>query len=186
MSWKIDNVHSHVSFSVKHLMVTTVRGKFTSYRGTVRLDPKDFTRSKFEGEIDVASVDTGNVDRDNHLRTNDFFDAPNFPKITFKSTRIEAKSDPGEYVVHGDLTIRGVTKPVALDAEFRGTSKSPYGQTVAGIGVLGTINRKDFGVNFNAVLETGGVAVSEKVKLELDIEAIEVQDEAATSASATA
>jgi polyisoprenoid-binding protein YceI len=183
MSWKIDNVHSHVSFSVKHMMVTTVRGKFNGYRGTVRLDPKDFTRSQFEGEIDVASVDTGNVDRDNHLRTNDFFDAPNHPKITFKSSRIEAKGE-GEYVVHGDLTIRGVTKPVALDVEFRGTSKSPYGQTIAGIGVLGTINRKDFGVNFNAILETGGVAVSEKVKLELDIEAIEVKEEAAATASA--
>jgi polyisoprenoid-binding protein YceI len=183
MSWKIDNVHSHVSFSVKHMMVTTVRGKFNDYRGTVRLDPKDFTRSQFEGEIDVASVDTGNVDRDNHLRTNDFFDAPNHPKITFKSSRIEAKGE-GEYVVHGDLTIRGVTKPVALDVEFRGTSKSPYGQTIAGIGVLGTINRKDFGVNFNAILETGGVAVSEKVKLELDIEAIEVKEEVAAQATA--
>jgi len=185
MAWKIDTVHSHVSFSVKHMMVTTVRGKFNSYRGSVRLDPKDFTRSRFEGEIDIASIDTGNVDRDNHLRTNDFFDAANHPKITFRSTGIEAKGD-GEYVVHGDLTIRGVTKPIALDVEFRGTSKSPYGQTLAGIGVSGTLNRKDFGVNFNAILETGGVAVGEKVKLELDIEAIEVQDAPAVSSSATA
>jgi polyisoprenoid-binding protein YceI len=185
MAWKIDTVHSHVSFSVKHLMVTTVRGKFNTYRGSVRLDPKDFTRSTFEGEIDVASIDTGNVDRDNHLRTNDFFDAANHPKITFKSSRIEPKGD-GEYVVRGDLTIRGVTQPVALDVEFRGTSRSPYGQTVAGIGVTGTLNRKDFGVSFNAPLETGGVVVGEKVKLELDIEAIEVQDAAAATASATA
>jgi len=185
MSWKIDNVHTHVSFSVKHMMVTTVRGKFTSYRGTVRLDPKDFTRSTFEGEIDVASVDTGNVDRDNHLRTNDFFDAPNHPNITFKSSRIELK-DAGDYVVHGDLTIRGVTKPIALDVEFLGTSKSPYGQTIAGIGVRGKLNRKDFGVNFNALLETGGVAVSETVKLELDIEAIEVKDEVSNAVAATA
>jgi polyisoprenoid-binding protein YceI len=184
MAWKIDTVHSHVSFSVKHLMVTTVRGKFNTYRGSVRLDPKDFTRSTFEGEIDVASIDTGNVDRDNHLRTNDFFDAANHPKITFKSSRIEPKGD-GEYVVRGDLTIRGVTKPVALDVEFRGTSKSPYGQTLAGIGVTGSLNRKDFGVDFNAPLETGGVVVGEKVKLELDIEAIEVQDAPAATASAT-
>jgi polyisoprenoid-binding protein YceI len=185
MAWKIDTVHSHVSFSVKHMMVTTVRGKFGSYRGSVRLDPKDFTRSSFEGEIDVASIDTGNVDRDNHLRTNDFFDAANHPKITFKSTAIEPKGE-GEYLVRGDITIRGVTRPVALDVEYRGTSKSPYGQTLTGIGVTGSLNRKDFGVNFNAPLETGGVVVGEKVKLELDIEAIQVDEKAEASASATA
>jgi polyisoprenoid-binding protein YceI len=185
MAWKIDTVHSHVSFSVKHMMVTTVRGKFGSYRGSVRLDPKDFTRSSFEGEIDVASIDTGNADRDNHLRTNDFFDAANHPKITFKSTAIEPKGD-GEYLVRGDITIRGVTQPIALDVEYRGTSKSPYGQTLAGIGVTGSLNRKDFGVSFNAPLETGGVVVGEKVKLELDIEAIQVDEKAAASTSATA
>jgi len=184
-SWLLDNVHTHVSFSVKHMMVTTVRGQFKSYRGTIGIDAKDFTRSRFEGEIDVASIDTGNADRDNHLRTNDFFDVANHPKITFKSTKIEAKGE-GQFVVHGDITIRGVTKPVALDVEFHGTSKNPYGKTVAGIGVVGTINRKDFGVNFNALLETGGVAVGEKVKLELDIEATLADDAAATTAAAPA
>jgi polyisoprenoid-binding protein YceI len=173
MTWQIDNVHTHVGFSVKHMMVATVRGQFRSYRGTVNLDERDFTRSTFEGEIDVASVDTGNPDRDNHLRTGDFFDAANHPKILFKSTRIEPKGDE-EYVVHGDITIRGVTKPIALDVEYLGTSRNPYGKTVAGLAVRGTLNRKDFGVNFNAVLETGGVAVSEKVKLELDVEAVAV------------
>jgi polyisoprenoid-binding protein YceI len=186
MSWLIDNVHSHVGFSVKHMMVSTVRGQFKEYRGTLRLDPKDFARSTFEGEIDVASVDTGNGDRDNHLRTNDFFDAPNHPKITFKSTKIEPKGD-GEYTVHGDLTIRGVTKSVALDVEFHGTSKNPYGKTVSGFSAKGTINRKDFGVSFNALLETGGVAVAEKVKLELEIEAVHAEDaKPVASASATA
>jgi polyisoprenoid-binding protein YceI len=111
------------------------------------------------------------VDRDNHLRTNDFFDAPNHPKITFKSSRIEKKGE-GEYVVHGDITIRGVTKPLSLDVGFEGTAKNPYGKTVAGLSAHGTLNRKDFGVNFNALLETGGVAVGEKVKLELEIEAV--------------
>jgi polyisoprenoid-binding protein YceI len=173
MTWQIDNVHTHVGFSVKHMMVATIRGQFRSYRGTVNLDERDFTRSTFEGEIDVASVDTGNPDRDNHLRTGDFFDAANHPKILFKSTRIEPKGDE-EYVVHGDITIRGVTKPIALDVEYLGTSRNPYGKTVAGLAVRGTLNRKDFGVNFNAVLETGGVAVSEKVKLELDVEAVAV------------
>lgn len=171
MSWQIDPAHTHVGFSVKHLMVSTVRGQFKRYSGTLELDPHDFTRSKFAGEVDVASIETGNGDRDAHLRTNDFFDAVNHPKITFKSSKIERKSD-GEYVVHGDLTIRGVTKPIALDVEFHGTSKSPYGKTVAGFSATGSLNRKDFGVNFNAVLETGGVAVSEKVKLEIEVEAI--------------
>ncbi|HEY3817385.1 MAG TPA: YceI family protein [Polyangiaceae bacterium] len=185
MSWSIDTVHSHVGFSVKHMMVATVRGQFKSYRATLRLDPKDFIRSQFEGEIDVASIDTGNVDRDNHLRTNDFFDAPSHPKITFKSTRIEPK-DAGEYTVHGDLTIRGVTKPVALEVEYHGTSKNPYGKTVAGLSARTTINRKDFGVSFNALLETGGVAIAEKVKLEIDVEAFAVEDAVAPTTSATA
>ncbi len=172
MSWVIDNVHSHVGFTVKHMMVATARGQFKTYSGTVTLDPKDFTKSVFEGEIDVASIDTGNADRDNHLRANDFFDVPNHPKITFKSSKIETKGD-GEFVVHGDLTIRGVTKPVALDVEYHGTSKNPYGKTVAGLAAHGTISRKDFGVEFNMVLETGGVALADKVKLELDIEMVE-------------
>ncbi len=185
MSWTLDTVHTHVGFSVKHMMVTTVRGQFKSYRGKVELDSKDFTRSQFSGEIDVASIDTNNSDRDNHLRANDFFDAPNHPTIKFVSTAIEAKSD-GEFVVHGDLTIRGVTKNVPLEVEFHGTSKNPYGKTVAGISVRGTINRKDFGVNFNALLETGGVAISEKVKLELDVEAILATDAVASQPSASA
>jgi polyisoprenoid-binding protein YceI len=181
MSWLIDNAHTHVGFSVKHMMVTTVRGQFKEYRGQVALDPKDFTRSRFEGAIEVASIDTGNADRDNHLRSNDFFDAPSHPRIEFESTHIEAKAD-GEYIVHGDLTIRGVTKPVALDVEFHGTSKNPWGKTVAGLSARATINRKDFGVNFNAILETGGVAVGEKVKLEVDVEAVYAED--ATNATA--
>jgi polyisoprenoid-binding protein YceI len=185
MSWLIDAVHSHIGFSVKHMMVATARGQFKSYSGALRLDPKDFTRSSFEGEIDVASIDTGNADRDNHLRANDFFDAPAHPKITFKSTSIETKAE-GEYVVHGDLTIRGVSKPVALDVEFHGTSKNPYGKTVAGLSARGTINRKDFGLNFNAILETGGVALAEKVKIELDVEATLEEDKATATAAAAA
>jgi polyisoprenoid-binding protein YceI len=171
MSWLIDDVHTHISFSVRHMMVTTVRGQFKKYRGTVLLDRDDFTKSFFEGEIDVASIDTGNAQRDDHLRTSDFFDAPNHPTITFKSNRIEPRGD-GEYVVHGDLTIRGVTKPVALDVEYLGTSKNPWGKTVAGVSVRGSVERKDFGVSYNAVLEAGGVAVGEKVKIEIDAELV--------------
>jgi len=169
MIWTVDPVHSHVGFSVRHMMVTTVRGAFTSFRGTLDIDPDDFTRSKIEGDIDVATIDTKNADRDNHLRTGDFFDVANHPKISFTSTRIERDGD--SYVVHGDLTIRGVTRPVSLAAEYAGTAKNPYGQTVAGISATGTINRRDFGLVYNALLETGGVAVSEKVKLEIEVQA---------------
>lgn len=169
MSWQLDQVHTHIGFSVKHMMVSTVRGQFKQYRGTVNIDPADFTRSTFEGEIDVTSIDTGNSQRDDHLRTSDFFDAPNHPKITFKSTGVEAKGD-NEYVVKGDITIRGVTQPIALDVEFHGTAKNPRGKTVSGLSAKATINRKDFGVSYNAVLEAGGLAISEKVKVEIEVE----------------
>ena len=171
MSWQLDPIHTHIGFSVKHMMVSTVRGQFKQYRGTVNIDPADFTRSTFEGEIDVTSIDTGNNQRDDHLRTSDFFDAPNHPKITFKSTGVEAKGD-NEYVVKGDLTIRGVTQPIALDVEFHGTAKNPRGKIVSGLSAKATINRKDFGVTYNAVLEAGGVAISEKVKVEIEVEVV--------------
>src|SRR5262249_41095798 len=159
--------------SVKHMMVTTVRGQFRSYAGTLHLDPSDFTKSTMEGTIDVASIDTGVPDRDAHLRTNDFFDAPNHPRIAFKSTGIDDKGG-GTYAVHGDITIRGVTKPITLDVEWLGASKNPYGKTVAGVSVRGAVHRKDFGVSFNTLLETGGVAIGDKVTLELDVEAVQV------------
>jgi polyisoprenoid-binding protein YceI len=178
MSFIIDEVHTHIGFSVKHMMVSTVRGQFRQYRGTVAIDPTDFSKSRFEGEVDVASIDTGNSQRDDHLRTSDFFDAPHHPKITFKSATIEHKED-NEFVVYGDLTIRGVTKPVVFEVEFHGTSKNPWGKTVAGLSARTTINRKDFGVNYNALLETGGVAVGEKVKLELDAEFVAAEATAA-------
>jgi polyisoprenoid-binding protein YceI len=171
MSWLIDDVHSHISFSVRHMMVTTVRGQFKKYRGVVHLDSDDFTKSTFEGEIEVASIDTGNAQRDDHLRNSDFFDAPNHPKITFKSRSVEPKGE-GEYVVRGDLTIRGVSRPVALDVEYHGTSKNPWGKTVAGVSARGSIDRKEFGVSYNAVLEAGGVAIGDKVKIEIDAELV--------------
>ncbi|MNX98116.1 hypothetical protein D3C86_1305110 [compost metagenome] len=153
------------------MMVSTVRGQFKAYSGSIHLDEQDFTRSTVEGQIEVASIDTGIADRDHHLRNNDFFDAPNHPLITFKSTRIERKDDD-EYVVYGAITIRGVTREIALEVEHAGFNKNPWGQTVTGFSAKGTLNRKDFGVNYNAVLEMGGVAVGEKVKLELEVEAV--------------
>ena len=169
-TWNIDAVHTHIGFSVRHMMVSTVRGQFKGYSGKVTLDPNDFSKSTIEGEVEVKSIDTGNEQRDRHLRTNDFFDVEHHPKITFKSTKIEAKGD-GAFVVHGDLQIRGVTKNVALQTEFHGTSKNPQsGKVVTGLHAATTVNRKDFGVVYNAVLETGGVAISEKVKIEIDAE----------------
>lgn len=175
MAWQLDAVHSHIGFNVKHLMVSTVRGQFKKYTGTVNFDPSDFTKSTFEGRIEVASIDTENKDRDAHLRTNDFFDATNHPFITFKSKRIEKKGD-AEFIVTGDLTIRGVTKEVAIEVEYNGVAKSPYGHTATGLSARTTINRHDFGVSFNAALETGGVVVSDKVKVEIELEAIQVPD----------
>lgn len=179
MPWIIDDVHTHIGFSVKHMMVATVRGQFKTFTGTVQIDPDDFTRSTFKGEIEVASIDTGNAQRDEHLRTGDFFDAANHPKITFVSERVEPKG-AGEYLLHGALTIRGVSKPVALEVEFHGIAKNPWGKTVAGLSVRGAVNRKDFGVHYNAVLEAGGVMIGETVKLELELEAAIA--EAATAA----
>lgn len=171
MQWLIDNVHTHIGFSVKHMMVSTVRGQFKQYRASINLDPEDFARSTFEADIDVTSIDTGVAQRDEHLRTSDFFDAASFPTIHFASRRIEPKGD-GEFLVHGDITLRGVTQPITLEVEFHGVSKNPYGQTVAGLSARGSLNRKDFGVSYNAVLEAGGVAISDKVKLEVDAELI--------------
>jgi polyisoprenoid-binding protein YceI len=171
MNWNLDLTHSHVGFSVRHMMVSTVRGQFKQYRGTLSINPEDFTRSRFSGEIDVASIDTGNADRDNHLRSGDFFDAATHPKITFVSERIE-KTGEGEYRVLGALSVRGVTRPVVLEVEYRGTGKNPWGKTVTGFSAHGSLNRKDFGMAFNAALETGGVLVGDKVKLELEIEAV--------------
>ena len=168
MSWSIDTVHTHVGFAVKHMMVTTVRGQFRSYRATLlKLDPKDFTKSRFEGEIDVASVDTGNPDRDNHLRTSDFFDAPNHPTITFKSTRVEVESKD-RLTVFGDLTVRGTTREVPLETEIHGVGKNPYGKEVVGFTCETSINRKEWGLNWNVALEQGGWLVGDRLKITVE------------------
>jgi polyisoprenoid-binding protein YceI len=171
MKWIIDPSHTHIGFSVKHMMVSTVRGQFTRYEGTLDLNTEDLSQSHIKGEIEVPSIDTHEPKRDEHLRSNDFFDAANHPKILFESTKIE-HVEGSDYKVSGNLTIRGVTKAITLDAEFAGVHKDPWGGTRTGFTVTTTINRKDFGVNFNAILETGGVLVGDKVKLELEIEAV--------------
>ena len=169
MSWNLDTSHSRLGFAVKHMMVSTVRGEFKSYTGSLQLDEQDFTKSVITGEIDVASIDTRDEGRDGHLKSADFFDAENHPKMTFKSTRIEAKGG-SDYVVYGDLTIRGVTREIAVKTEYAGTHQNPWGATVTGFSGTAELNRKDFGLEWNVALETGGILVGEKVKLEIEVE----------------
>lgn len=182
MPWQIDASHSHVGFSVKHMMVSTVKGQFKTYSGTLAINEQDLTRSVISGEIQVDSLDTRDSGRDDHLKSADFFDVATYPTITFTSKRIEAKGG-NEYQVHGDLTIHGVTREVALDAEYHGLAKDPWGGTRTGFSVSGSINRKDFGLVWNAALETGGVLVGETIKLDLEIEAVLQQAPVAEAAA---
>jgi polyisoprenoid-binding protein YceI len=167
-TWTLDTAHSSVGFTVRHMMVSKVRGRFTDYTADI-VTAEDPLQSTLDATIQMASIDTGDEGRDGHLRTNDFFDVEQFPTMTFTSTGITGSG--GDYELTGDLTIKGVTKPVTFDLEFGGVGKDPWGNTRAGFTVTGTINRKDFGMAYNAVLETGGIMVGEKVSIELDIEA---------------
>lgn len=169
MSWQIDNSHSRIGFAVKHMMVSTVRGEFKSYTGSLQLDEADLTRSKITGEIEVASIDTRDEARDGHLKSADFFDVENHPKIRFASTRIVPKGD-NMFTIYGDLTIRGVTREIAVDAEYSGKHQDPWGGTRAGFSGTASLNRKDFGLAWNVALETGGILVGETVKLEIEVE----------------
>jgi polyisoprenoid-binding protein YceI len=169
-SWSIDPAHSLVEFSAKHMMFTTVKGRFTAITGLILDVADDPTRSSVEAEIQTASLSTGDDKRDGHLRSADFLDVETYPTVTFKSTRVDGTRD--RFHVTGDLTIRGITRQVTLDAEFQGTGKSPWGQAVAGFAAQTTINRKDFGLNWNVALETGGVLVSDTIKISLELQVI--------------
>ena len=169
-TWTVDASHSLAEFSVRHMMVSTTRGQFQNIEGTLQLDESDLTNSSVNVTIDTASLTTRDAKRDEHLRSADFFDVATYPNITFQSTRIEKKGD--DYLVHGDLTIRGVTRPVTLKTEFNGFGTSPWGQSVAGFSADTEISRKDFGLEWNVALETGGVLVGDKVKIHIEVEAI--------------
>jgi polyisoprenoid-binding protein YceI len=170
--WNIDAAHSGIHFSIRHMVVSKVRGRFTKYSGTVDLDPADLTRSVVEVTIDAASNDTDNAQRDTHLRSPDFFDVDQFPALRFRSTRIEKLSDE-QYRVVGDLTIRDVTREVPLTVEYGGRGKDPWGNERAGFVARASIDRKDFGLAWNQLLEAGGVLVSNRVDIELDVQAVE-------------
>jgi polyisoprenoid-binding protein YceI len=171
-AWKIDAGHSQVGFSVRHMVVTTVRGHFGVFAGTINYDEANPLNSSVEAEADAASINTNDERRDGHIRTADFFEVEKFPKLTFKSTSVE-KGSGDTYKVTGDFTLRGVTKPVTLTVESTGVVKDGYGLTRAGFTVTGKINRRDFGVAWGGLIEAGGAVVSDEVKLEFDLAAVQ-------------
>ena len=168
-TWTIDRSHSEVGFTVRHLMVSKVRGRFTRFDGTIEVG-EDHLASSVTASIDVSSIDTNDEGRDAHLRSADFFEVETYPTMTFTSTAVRPKGSG--YVVEGDLTLHGVTKAVALDLEFEGVATDPWGGTRAGFSATGEINRRDFGVDISMPLDGGGVVVGDKVKINLEIEAV--------------
>ena len=177
-TWTIDPTHSIVEFAVKHLVVTTVKGRFRELEGTLEIDEARPENSSVSASIDVASIDTNVADRDAHLRSDDFFNAERYPKITFRSTGVE-RLDGTKYRVRGDLTIRDVTKEVVLDGEYEGQVDDPWGNRRAAFTATTQISRKEFNVRWNQLIESGGAVVSDNVKITLHIEA--VRQEAAES-----
>jgi polyisoprenoid-binding protein YceI len=168
-TWTIDPIHSEVGFSVRHMMVSKVRGRFTNFSGQI-VTADDPTQSSVTAEIDLSSINTGQEQRDAHIRSADFFEVETYPTMTYKSTGIRVED--GEYVIDGDLTLKGVTRSVPLRLELNGFGPDPYGGVRAGFTATGEINRSDFNVSFNAPLANGGVVVAEKVTLQLEIEAV--------------
>ena len=166
--WAIDTTHSEVQFKVKHLVIATVTGTFKKFNGSVETDDEEFDGAEAEFAIDVNSIDTNQAQRDAHLKSDDFFSAERFPEIKFQNGRIQREGN--EFVLVGDLTIRDVTKAIKLNVEYGGTIVDPYGNTKAGFEINGKINRKEFGLNWSAVTEAGGVVVGDEVKLHLNVE----------------
>jgi polyisoprenoid-binding protein YceI len=171
MSWKIDSAHSQVTFSVRHMMISNVFGRFEKFTGTVDFNEKEFTNSSVDVQIDAATINTREPQRDAHLKSPDFLNTEKFPSISFKSKRIElVNSDHGRIV--GDLTIRDITHEVVLDTEYAGTAKSPYGTVNAGFSASTKINRKDWNLTWNVALETGGLLVGDEIKVNIDLEIV--------------
>ena len=174
-TWTIDPTHSAVELAVKHMMFTTVRGRFKDVKGTISLDEQNPAQSTVEVEIAAASLDTGVADRDGHLRSADFLDVENHPTLTFRSKRIEGGSlKEGEtFRVVGDLTIRGITREVTLDAQYEGTGKDPWGGTRAGFRASAKIDRRDWNLTWNQALETGGILVANDIRIEIEVQAVQ-------------
>ena len=177
MSWQIDSAHSEINFSVRHMMISKVRGTFESFSGSVNFDESNPTNTTVDISIDAAGINTREDQRDGHLRSPDFLNADEFPTLTFKSTKVE-QIDENNGKLYGDLTIRGVSKPVVLDVEYAGQAKSPWGTTSAGFSAKTSINRNDWGLTWNQALETGGILVGDKIAIEIELELVKQEAEA--------
>jgi polyisoprenoid-binding protein YceI len=162
--WSMDPTHSEIQFKVKHLMISTVTGQFSRFNSSIETEGNDFTKAKIKFTADVDSITTNNEQRDSHLKNGDFFDAANYPQIVFESKRMEKINDE-EYKLHGLLNMRGIARPVVLNVAYGGQTIDPWGNTRVGFSISGAINRRDFGINFSMVSETGGILLGEEVKL---------------------
>jgi polyisoprenoid-binding protein YceI len=178
--WDIDYVHSSINFSVRHLMISKVHGRFSKWTGTLEFDEQNPSKSRVDIRIDASSIDTKEAQRDDHLRSPDFLEVAKYPEITFRSKSVEDTGD-SQFRVKGDLTIRGITLPATLDTEYGGRVKDVWGGDRAGFSARVSVNRKDFGLTWNQLLETGGIAVGEKVEINIDIEAVNTKAAAAGS-----
>ena len=174
MSWKIDPQHTLIEFTAKHMMITTVRGRFKTFEGRLYIDADYPQASYAEGSIEVAGIDTGESQRDNHLRSADFFDVEKYPKMTFRSTRIEPAGGD-HYKVYGDVTIKDVTREMVFDVVDQGQMKDPWGNQRRGLSATAKLNRKDFGLNWNVALEAGGWLVGDEIRISVELQAVQEQ-----------
>ena len=169
--WILDPTHSELGFKIKHLMISNVSGSFKAFQAEVETEDEDFTTAQISLTAEMASIFTNNEQRDTHLRTSDFFEVENYPELRFTSTKVE-RTDSDTFTVYGQLTLKGVTKPVTLNVEYSGVTKDPWGGERAGFIVTGKIRRSDYGVNFNATMETGGVVLGEEVKINSELQLV--------------
>ena len=169
--WTLDPTHSELGFKIKHLMISNVSGSFKAFQAEVETEEEDFTTAQISLTAEMASIFTNNVQRDTHLRTSDFFEVDKYPSLQFTSTKVE-RTDSDTFTVYGQLTLKGVTKPVSLNVEYSGVTKDPWGGERAGFIVTGKIRRSDYGVNFNAAMETGGVVLGEEVKINSELQLV--------------
>jgi polyisoprenoid-binding protein YceI len=169
--WVLDPAHSELGFKIKHLMISNVSGSFKSFQAEAETEEADFSTAQIKATAEIASIFTNNEQRDAHLRNSDFFEVEKYPELRFQSTKVE-KTDSDTFHLYGDLTLKGVTRPVKLNVEFNGVTKDPWGGQRAGFVVTGKIKRSDWGINFNAALETGGVVLGEEVKIISEIQLV--------------
>jgi polyisoprenoid-binding protein YceI len=169
--WVLDSTHSELSFKIKHLMISNVSGSFNNFQVEVETENEDFSTARIKATAEMASISTNNEQRDTHLRASDFFEVEQYPELTFRSTKVE-KEDDDSFQLYGDLTLKGVTREVKLNVEFNGVTKDPWGGERAGFVVTGKIKRSDWNINFNATLETGGLVLSDEVKINSEIQLV--------------